>query len=54
VILDLQMCMGWWQWQDNAGDDGGNSAHGGVDDDDCCHGPTGNSVGVYPMNPPRA
>jgi len=45
VILDVQECVGWWQWQhwQNAGD-GGDSARG--DGDDGCHGPTGYGEGV--------
>jgi hypothetical protein len=33
------MCMGWWQWQQDAGDDGGDRACG--DGDDGCHRSTG-------------
>jgi hypothetical protein len=43
--------MGWWQWQQNAGDDGKDSVQGDGDGDD---GPTGHSEGVCPMTPPGA
>jgi len=48
MILDVQMCVGWWQWQQNAGDDG--DGDGDDDDDgdgdDGCHGPAGHGEGV--------
>jgi len=60
VILDLQMYVGWWQrqwqWQQNAGDDGGDSAcsDGSGSGDDGCHGNTGDIEGVCPMTSPSA
>ena len=63
MILDVQMCTGWWQWQwqQNAGDDDGDSERGDGDGDDGCHGPTGHGEGVcyskeleaVPHNPTR-
>jgi hypothetical protein len=41
----MQMCVG-WQWQQNAGDDGGDSACGDGDSDDGCHAPMDHGKGV--------
>jgi len=48
MILDVQMCVGWWQWQQNAGDDGDGDGDddGDGDGDDGCHGPAGHGEGV--------
>ena len=58
MILDLQMFVGWWQWQwqPNAGDDGGDSACSGGAGDGAggCDGTTGFIEGVCPMTSPGA